>query len=117
MIAKEFNTQSDLQVTGDQCSRKWTKLTTKQKEVSDHNNKSGNDKKTWKFCTEMEECIGGNASVNPTYILESSSGDIQYEEDSDDSEENSNPTPKKKKKHQTRGQRRSARVSHLRQRC
>ena len=42
-------------------------------EVTDHNKKIGNSKRSWKYYEEMEESIGGNSSVNPQYTLESSS--------------------------------------------
>lgn len=97
-IANDFNAQSNVQVTGDQCFRKWTKLTTKHKEVIDHNNQSGNNKKTWKYQDAMEECIGANPSVNPTFTLESSStsNDIQGEEETDDSDDENLATPQNK---------------------
>ena len=104
-IADDFNAQSNIKVTGEQCRRKWTKLTAKHKEVTDHNNNSGNDKKKWKYQDAVEECIGANPSVNPVFTLESSSTskDIQDEEETDDSaEENSTTsqknTPKKRPK-------------------
>ena len=62
-----------LKVFVGQCLRKWAKLEGKLKEVTDHNKKSGNSKRSWKYYEEMEECIGGNSSVNPQYTLESSS--------------------------------------------
>ena len=43
------------------------------KEITDHNKKSGNSKRSWKYYEGMEECIGGNSSVHPLYTLESSS--------------------------------------------
>lgn len=44
-IACSFNNQSDVMVTGDQCMRKWIKLESRFKEIKDHNNHTGNDKK------------------------------------------------------------------------
>lgn len=61
-IENDFNAQSHITVTGDQCCRKWTKLTTKHKEVIDHNSKSGKDKKKWKYQDAIQECIGANPS-------------------------------------------------------
>lgn len=71
-IATSFNAKSDLRVSADQCARKWAKLEAKLKEVTDHNNKSGNSHKKWKYYSEMADCIGMNAAVKPTYTLESS---------------------------------------------
>ena len=98
-IASDFNTKSDLKVSGIQCLRKWAKLEAKQKEIADHNNKSGNGKRTWKYFTEMEDCIGGQCSVNPTFTLESSSASvISDQESSSEDDENSSATANKKKK-------------------
>ena len=72
-IPSLFKARSDFKVSVDQCLRKWAKLEGKLKEVTDHNKKSGNSKRSWKYYEEMEECIGGNSSVNPQYTLESSS--------------------------------------------
>lgn len=73
-IAEEFNLQSsNLVVTGDQCLRKWKKMETKHKEVEDNNKQTGRAKKTWKFEKEMEQCIGGNASVRPVFTFDTGS--------------------------------------------
>ena len=42
-IAKCFTKISGRSVSGEQCLRKWGKLTSKHKEIEDHNNKPGND--------------------------------------------------------------------------
>ena len=44
-IAEQFTKASGRLVTVEQCLRKWRKITSKQKEIEDHNNKSGNEKK------------------------------------------------------------------------
>ena len=56
-IAEQFTATSGQLVTGEQCIRKWPKLLTKQKEVEDHNNKSGKDRKSWKFYNELSQCL------------------------------------------------------------
>ena len=56
-IAEQFIATSGQLVTGEQCIRKWSKLLTKQKEVEDHNNKSGKDRKSWKFYNELSQCL------------------------------------------------------------
>ena len=60
-------------VTADQCLRKWNKLESKQKEVEDNNSKTNRAKKTWKFCEEMEECVGDNPNIRLVFIYEASS--------------------------------------------
>ncbi len=84
-------------MTGEQCFRKWSNLTAKHKEVTDHNNKSGNNKKKWKYQDALEECIGANPSVNPVFTLESSSTskDIQDEEETDDPADENGTTSQK----------------------
>lgn len=100
-IATDFNAKSDLKVSGIQCLRKWAKLEAKQKEIVDHNNKSGNGTRTWKYYAQMEDCIGGQCSVNPTFTLKSSSSSVisDYGESSSRSEDDGNlcATPNKNK--------------------
>ena len=72
IIAFEFNKKSTEQVTGDQCLRKWGKFVSQHKGVEDHNNKSGNERKDWKFYEDMSECLDKDVTVNPTYTVESS---------------------------------------------
>ena len=88
-IASEFNSIStDVKVTGKQCSRKWLKLEATQKKITDHNNTTGADKRTWTYFHEMESCIGGNPSVRPKFPLESSSSstaDVLADDDSEES--------------------------------
>lgn len=98
-IATSFNSKSHLRVSADQCARKWAKLEAKLKEVTDHNNKSGNSHKKWKYYSEMADCIGMNAAVRPTYTLESSScvmSNEGVESDSSDDGDYSTETPQKK---------------------
>ena len=98
-IATDFNAKSDLKVSGSQCLRKWAKLEAKQKEIVDHNNKSGNGTRTWKYYAQMEDCIGGQSNVNPTFTLESSSSSVisDYGESSSEDDGNLSATPNKKK--------------------
>lgn len=72
LIAQEFNKKSKMKATGEQCLRKWGKLMTRQKEKEDHNNKSGNQPKTWKFYNELSECTAKDISVKPIFNMESS---------------------------------------------
>ena len=73
-VAEEFHRISDVVVSGDQCFQKWNKLESKQKEIEDNNSQPGREKKTWQFHKEMEDCLGGNASVKPVFIFETSAG-------------------------------------------
>ena len=98
-IATSFNAKSDLRVSADQCARKWAKLEAKVKEVTDHNNKSGNSHKKWKYYSEMADCNGMNVAVKPTYTLESSSCVMPNEGEESDSSadgEYSSERPQKK---------------------
>ena len=70
-IAEEFNRTSDVDVTGDQCCRKFKKLESKQKEIED-NSKTGRKEKTWKFFKEMEDCMGDNPTVKPVFTFDTS---------------------------------------------
>ena len=70
-IAEQFRKISGRLVTGEQCMRKWGKITSKQKEIEDHNKKTGNDKKSWKFYEELSECLANDATVNPVCTMES----------------------------------------------
>ena len=71
-IAEQFTKAPGRLVTGEHCLRKWRKITSKQKEIEDHNNKSRNDKKTWKFYEELSECLAKDATINPVRTVESS---------------------------------------------
>ena len=96
-IASSFNARSHLKVSVGQCLRKWAKPEGKLMEVTDHNKKIGNSKRSWKYYEEMEESIGGNSSVNPQYTLESSSTPGPSDNISSSSDdENQDTTPKKK---------------------
>ncbi|KAL9954964.1 hypothetical protein ACROYT_G042555 [Oculina patagonica] len=87
-IASELNTIcKDVKVTGEQCSRKWQKLEAAHKKITDHNNNTGADKKSWKYFDEMESCIGGNPNVRPKFTLESSNSSNTTDPASDDSDE------------------------------
>lgn len=58
-------------VCGGQCIRKRGKLTSKQKEIEDHNNKTGNVKCSWKFYEELTACVAKDATVTPVCTMES----------------------------------------------
>ena len=52
-IAEQLTKISGHVFTGKHCMRKRGKITSKQKRKEDHNNNSGNDKKTWKYYNEL----------------------------------------------------------------
>lgn len=86
--------------------KKWTKLETKLKEITDHKNKSGNSHKTWNYFSEMANCIGMSAAVRTTYTLESLSCRLSNEgEESDRSADGnySSKTPQKKNPRKRQG--------------
>ena len=62
-IAEQFTKISGRLVTGEQCIRQRGKITSKQKEIEDHNNKSGNNKNSWKFYEELSACLANDATV------------------------------------------------------
>lgn len=69
-IATEFNSVSEEKVTADQCLRKWSKLEAKQKEIEDHNKKTGNNKKSWKYQDDMAECMGSSPKISPVFTFD-----------------------------------------------
>ncbi|KAG5879792.1 hypothetical protein JTB14_027200 [Gonioctena quinquepunctata] len=48
-----------------ECENKLKTLITKYREICDHNNKTGNERKTWKFFKQLEEYIGDKPNVRP----------------------------------------------------
>ena len=71
-IAEQLAKISDHVFTGKHCMKKRGKIRSKQKRIEDHNNKSGNDKKTWKLYNELSSCCAKNPTMSPTCMLESS---------------------------------------------
>ena len=73
-IAKAFNERSKRIVSGEQCMRKWNKMVTRQKEIQDHNHKSGSDhdRKTCKYYEELSQYLSEEASINLVCTMESS---------------------------------------------
>lgn len=59
-IAKDL-TQNGYNVTGPQCSSKLRSLKKTYRSIKDHNNKSGNDRRSWPF---LEVCIFFNILFN-----------------------------------------------------
>ena len=69
-IGKHFKKILGHFVSGGQCIRMRGKLTSKQKEIEDHNNKTGNVKCTWKFYEELTACVAKDATVTPVCTME-----------------------------------------------
>ncbi|XP_044178480.1 uncharacterized protein LOC122960377 [Acropora millepora] len=97
-IADQFNTTSSVKVTGEQCSNKWKKLEEKYKKVTEHNNRTGNDRKECEFQAEMTEFFGSNPKIVPAATVSSmamESGTADHSDDED--EELPRNTPPKRK--------------------
>ena len=71
-IAKAFNQRSKRIASGEQCMRKWNKMVKRQKEIQDHSNKLGNDRKTWKYYEKLSQYLTEEVSINPVRTMESS---------------------------------------------
>ena len=54
-VAEQFNANSSVRVTGEQCSIKWKKLEEKYKKGREHNAKTGSDKHECEFEDELAE--------------------------------------------------------------
>jgi len=66
-VAGKFNANSSVRVTGEQCANKWKKkLEEKYKKVSEHNAKTGSDKKECEFEDELPEFSPTTVSSLPT---------------------------------------------------
>ena len=96
-IADQFNTTSP--VTGKQCSNKWKKLEEKYKKVTEHNSRTGNDRKECEFQDEMTEFFGSNPKIVPAATVSSMAMEAGTADHSDDEDEElSRKKPPKKKK-------------------
>ena len=73
VVARHFNSNSKVNVTGEQCQRKWNKMEQKYKEIEDNNRKTGRANKEWKFMKDMAECMGDSPKINPAYTIDTSS--------------------------------------------
>ena len=98
-IVHHFNKTSSVKVTGEQCSNKWKKLEEKYKKVTEHNSRTGSDRKECEFQDEMTEFFGSNPKIVPaatvsTMAMETGTADHSDDED----EELPRKTPPKKKK-------------------
>ena len=74
--------------TAIQCKNRWITVNKAFKAVIDHNNKSGNDRKTCRYFAELEEISGDRPNIRPVAILSSSgSGDQEKDQQIDESEQ------------------------------
>ncbi|XP_068992213.1 uncharacterized protein [Neodiprion pinetum] len=69
-VAKELKVKGH-DVTGPQCSSKLRSLKKTYKSIKDHNNKSGNDRRTWQFFDIMEEIFSKKAWCDPVAVASS----------------------------------------------
>lgn len=76
----------------EQVQGKWKTLVSSFKRTKDHNNKSGNERKTCAFQKELEQILEGNPSIKPIAISSSSIFSVKRksssDNDDDDDEEN-----------------------------
>ena len=61
---------------GEQCKIKIKNLKSQYRPIEDHNNKTGNDKKTFKYYDELDSIIGHRPASNPLVVLDASAGGI-----------------------------------------
>ena len=64
-VAEKFNEKSQVKVTGEQCCHKWKKLEEKFKNVQEHNERTGSDRKDTEFQEELAEFFGSNPKIIP----------------------------------------------------
>ena len=118
LVAEELNATvgEDVQVTGEQCSKKWKKLEDKFKKTAEHNAKTGRDMKTCPFYKELADALGNNPKITPVCTVSSAavdhdelSGQSDSSEEGQEGQEGS--TRKKRKKESGPKKRRRSRSS------
>ena len=70
-VAEQFNANSSVRVTGEQCGNKWKKLEEKLKKVREHNAKTGSDKKECEFEDELAEFFRSDPKIIPPVTVSS----------------------------------------------
>ncbi|XP_024871122.1 uncharacterized protein LOC112454126 [Temnothorax curvispinosus] len=73
--------EKDYNVTGSQCKSKMTGLKNTYKSVKDHNAKSGNNKRTWRYFDIMDEQFNKKPWVAPIRTLDSNNPTIPTSND------------------------------------
>ena len=74
-IAKELQ-KKGFNRDAEQCKIKIKNLKSQYRPIKDHNNKSGNDKKTFKFFDELDIILGHRPSSKPPVVLDACAGGI-----------------------------------------
>lgn len=64
-----------IEATPTQIVNKWNQLKKRYKEVKDHNRKTGNDPKYFKYSTQLDMLYGEKASTTPAFIIDSLTGE------------------------------------------
>ena len=103
-VAEQFNANSSVRVTGEQCANKWKKLEEKYKKVREHNAKTGNDKKDCDFEDELAEFFRSDPKIIPPATISSLTRASAGSASSDEDEELSlaKAVPKKKRKRRSK---------------
>jgi len=70
-VAEQFNANSSVRVTGEQCANKWKKLEEIYKKVREHNAKTGNEKKECEFEDELAEFFRSDPKIIPPATVSS----------------------------------------------
>ena len=73
MREKGYNRDSE------QCKTKIKNLKSTYRSIKDHNNKSGNDKKTWPFYDQMDAVLGHRPASDPPIVLDACAGGISIQ--------------------------------------
>ena len=103
-VAEQFNANSSVRVTGEQCSNKWKKLEEKYKKVREHNSKTGNDKKECEFEDELSEFFRSDPKIIPLATVSSLTTASAGSTSTDEEEESplAIAVPKKKRKRRSK---------------
>ena len=103
-VAEQFNANSSVRVTGEQCANKWKKLEEKYKKVREHNAKTGSDKKECEFEDELAEFFRSDPKIIPPATVSSLPTASAGSQSTDEDEESplAKAVPKKKRKRRSK---------------
>lgn len=103
-VAEQFNANSSVRVTGEQCANKWKKLEEKYKKVREHNAKTGSDKKECEFEDELAEFFRSDPKIIPPATVSSLPTASEGYQSTDEDEESplEKAVPKKKRKRRSK---------------